>query len=214
MKCKYFTAPLFMCSLVLAINAFQNSAWASYPSFSSVESPTSKVESVPESSNTAPADEGPTENNCTAEKPCTSLVTKMDGGSTSIVENSFEVKSSVPVKIEESQVTSVVDGKKETLILPSQVKKVVETEVSGAKLVPGESKIQKMELTTCTSAFSKSADCSSNTSVYETRVERVDKLFGFIPVTSQVNYTVGASNGQVLGVAKPWYLNLFSVFFR
>lgn len=144
--------------------------------------------------------------------PCKTLSARQEGATIIIGDGTAEAKTTLPVKVEEDKITIEVKGQTETVILPSEVKKIVETrpEVQG----PLPTKISKIELQRCKPKFGPGRSCTEESAVYKIEVEKENKLLGVVSVKSKLNYEVAAVGGRIISETKPWYLRIVPFLFK
>lgn len=146
--------------------------------------------------------------------PCKTLTikNKKEGDSIVIGDNGVEAKTTLPIEVEGDKITVEVKGQTETVILPSEVKKIIETrpEVQGS--LP--TKISKIELQRCQPKPGPERSCAEESAVYKIDVEKENKLLGVVTVKSKLNYEVGAIDGKIIIETKPWYLRIAPFLFK
>lgn len=144
--------------------------------------------------------------------PCKTFTVRKEGVVTIIEDGAAETKTSLPIKVEEDKITIEVKGQSETVILPSEAKRVVETrpEIQG----PLPIKISKIELTSCEPKPGPEPPCLENGSIYKIEVEKENNFLGVVSVKSKFNYEISAVNGKVMTESKPWYLRVVPFLFK
>lgn len=144
--------------------------------------------------------------------PCQTLSVKKEGTSVIINDGGTEVKTSLPIKIEEEKISVEVSGQSETVILPSEAKKIVETQPGYQGILP--TKIAKIELIECESKPGPESPCNIDESIYKIEIMKESKFLGVVLVKSELNYEIGASTGKLIAERKPWYLRLIPFLFK
>lgn len=144
--------------------------------------------------------------------PCKTLVVKQEGTSIVIDDSGTEAKTTLPIKVEGDKITVEVKEQRETVILPSEVKKIVETrpEIQG----PLPTRVLKIELLSCEPKPGPERSCPEGSSVYKIEVEKESKFLGVISVRSKLNYEVAGSDGRIISETKPWYLQALPFLFK
>lgn len=145
-------------------------------------------------------------------EPCQTLTVKKEGPAVIISDESSEVTTSLPVKIEEEKISVEVNGQSQTVILPSEAKKIVETHQSFQGVLP--TKIVKIELIGCESRPGPESPCEKDGSIYKIEVTKESKFLGIVPVQSKFNYEIGASSGELIAEHKPWYFRFTPFLFK
>jgi hypothetical protein len=144
--------------------------------------------------------------------PCKTLTIKKEGASIVIGDSGVEAKTILPIRVEEDKISVEVKGQTKTVILPSEVKKIVETrpEVQG----PLPTKISRIELQRCEPKPGPERSCAEESAVYKIEVEKENKFLGVVSVKSKLNYEVGAVDGKIITETKPWYLRIAPFLFK
>ena len=145
-------------------------------------------------------------------EPCQTLTVKKEGSVVIISDESSEVETSLPVKIDEEKISVEINGQSETIILPSEAKKIVETRPSFQGVLP--TKIAKIELVGCESKPGPESPCEKDGSIYKIEVTKESKFLGVVSVKSKFNYEIGASSGKLIAEHKPWYFRFTSFLFK
>lgn len=144
--------------------------------------------------------------------PCTTITLRKEGSTTVIKDGDIKITTTLPLKAGDNKVSVEADGKNETIISPSEAKKVVETISLQKGILP--TKIGKIDLTRCEPKPDPESPCDNSSTVYQIETERETKFLGIVPLKSRLDYQIDAANGQVLSETKPWYLQIASFLFR
>lgn len=144
--------------------------------------------------------------------PCKTLTVKQEGTSIVIDDSGVEAKTTLPITVEEGKITVESKELRETVILPSEVKKIVETrpEIQG----PLPTRVLKIELLSCEPKPGPERFCPEGSSVYKIEIEKESKFLGFASVKSKLNYEIAASSGEIIAETKPWYLRIVPFLFN
>lgn len=144
--------------------------------------------------------------------PCKTLSLKKEGEAVVIGDGSAEAKTSLPIKIEEDKITvEIGEQQSETIIFPSEAKRIVETRPAVQGPLP--TKISKIELTRCEPKPGPEPLCEENSSIYKIEVEKKHKFLGVVSIKSKLNYEISGGDGRLISETKPWYLRLAPFLF-
>lgn len=144
--------------------------------------------------------------------PCTTIILKKEGPTTTINDGDIKVTTTLPLKVENSKVSVDQDGQKETIISPGEAKRVVETMPLQKGILP--TRIVKIGLTRCEPKPGPKPSCDDNSIVYQIETEKEARFLGVIPVKSKLDYQIDATNGKIVSETKPWYLHNIPFLFK
>ncbi len=145
---------------------------------------------------------------CQENEPCETILIKRTDDNLVISDGNAMMSTSMPIQVENSQITITTNTGNSPVILPSLVKKIVEDDPQTTGAFP--STVNEIELTACASS---GYSCTEHAGIYKVQSEKETKLFGLLPIMSTIRYEISASKGTILSTEKPWYLNIFSFLF-
>ncbi len=144
-------------------------------------------------------------------KPCVVLTLKVENGKTVINSGGVIARTSLPVKIEENIITVETKDQNVEVLNPSKAKEKLE---SYTKAQPNTLTITSTSLDSCDLQGDDESLCSGVSSVYKVDTIRQNKFLGFLPVKSNVRYTLNASTGDIISEDSSWYLKTLSFLFK